>query len=119
MTCRSRYSRALRPAGCAPPISAILLQDDFEHISDTSKIGTSNRFYESWVNMIDMQELLKSDDLVKSSNPVISLLDSTIIDTIASFALKRGKPLPKPRQYVSPNLTLFLSLTNLRGFHIP
>lgn len=69
--------------------------------------------------MIDMQELLKSDDLVKSSNPVISLLDSTIIDTIASFALKRGKPLPKPRQYVSPNLTLFLSLTNLRGFHIP
>jgi hypothetical protein len=26
-----------------------------------------------------------------------------------------GPPLPKPRQYVSPNLTLFLSLTNLRG----
>jgi hypothetical protein len=85
--------------GMCAAISAILLQDDFEHISDTSKTGTSNRFYESWVNMIDMQELLKSDDLVKSSNPVISLLGSTILDTIASFALKRGKPLPKPRQY--------------------
>ena len=101
--------------GMCAAISAILLQDEFEHISDTSKQGTTNRFYESWVNRIDMCELLKTDDLAKSSGPVVSLLDSSIIDAIASYAIKRGQPLGAPRLYVSPKLTLFLSLTNLRG----
>jgi hypothetical protein len=100
--------------GMCAAISAILLQDEFDHISDTSKTKTNNRFYESWVNMIDIRELLKTKDL-KSPGPVISLLDSTIIDTIADYALVRGKPMPAPRAYVSPDLTLFLSLTNLRG----
>jgi hypothetical protein len=95
-------------------ITAILLQDEFDHISDTLQTNTSNRFYESWVNMIDIRELLKTEDLMNPS-PVVSLLDSTIIDTIADYALVRGKPLLVPRAYVSPDLTLFLSLTNLRG----
>jgi predicted acylesterase/phospholipase RssA len=101
--------------GMCAAISAILLQDDFDHISDTSRTGTNNRFYESWVNMIDMQALLKTDDLKEPSSTVVSLLDSSIIDTIAGYALTRGKPLDIPRRYVSPNLALFLSLTNLRG----
>jgi hypothetical protein len=100
--------------GMCAAISAVLLQDEFEHISDTSKTKTTNRFYESWVDMIDIRELLKTNDL-KNPGPVVSLLDSTIIDTIADYALVRGKPLPAPRAYVSPDLTLFLSLTNLRG----
>jgi predicted acylesterase/phospholipase RssA len=33
--------------GMCAAISAILLQDEFEHVSDTSKTKTSNRFYES------------------------------------------------------------------------
>lgn len=100
--------------GMCAAISAILLQDDFEHVSDTSKTKTSNRFYESWVNLIDIRELLKTKDL-KNPGQVVSLLDSTIIDTIADYALVRGQSLPAPRAYVSPDLTLFLSLTNLRG----
>jgi len=111
--CIEIFSGASAGGMCAA-ISAILLQDDFEHISDTSQTGTSNRLYESWVNMIDIQQLLKTDDLKKAA-PVVSLLDSTIIDTIAQDALKRGKPLPAPRAYVSPGLALVLSLTNLRG----
>jgi hypothetical protein len=110
--------------GMCAAISAILLQDDFSHISDTESVGTSNRFYESWVNKIDIRELLKTDDLndhskkpdsPKAETKLVSLLDCTIIDTIADYALVRGKSLPKSRAYVSPDLTLFLSLTNLRG----
>jgi hypothetical protein len=100
--------------GMCATISAILLQDDFEHVSDSTRTGTSNRFYESWVNRIDIRELLKARDLARPG-PVVSLLDSTILDEIAVYALKREKPLTVPRPYVSPDLTLFLSLTNLRG----
>ncbi len=100
--------------GMCAAISAVMLQDDFDHISDTSKKNTRNRLYESWVNRIDIRELLKTEDL-KTAPPIISLLDSSIINEIATYALTPGTPLPAPRPYVSPNLTLFLSLTNLRG----
>jgi Patatin-like phospholipase len=100
--------------GMCAAISAVMLQEDFEHIHDTSRLGTTNRFYESWVNKIDIRELLKADDL-KNAQDVVSLLDSSILSQIASFALTPSNPLPSPRPYVSPNLTLFLSLTNLRG----
>ena len=44
---------------------------------------------------------------------MLSLLDSTIIADIAQFALTPGPV--KARRYIAPNLTLFLTLTNLRG----
>jgi len=100
--------------GMCAAISSVLLQEDFEHIHDTTRKGTTNRFYESWVNRIDIREMLKTDDL-KRGVPLVSLLDSTIIATIAEYALTSTGPLPPPRPYVSPNLTLLLSLTNLRG----
>jgi predicted acylesterase/phospholipase RssA len=101
--------------GMCAAISAILLQDQFEHIADTSQTNTSNRFYESWVNRIDISELLKTGDLETNSDSVISLLDSSIIEAIAAYAIERSQPLSVPRPYLSPQLTLFLSLTNLRG----
>ena len=100
--------------GMCAAISAILLQQEFEHIQDVEKSGTNNRLFESWVNKIDIQQLLKTDDLAKNSS-VISLLDSTIIDEIAEYALAPGNSPALSRPYVSPQLTLFLSLTNLRG----
>ena len=101
--------------GMCAAISAILLQDNFEHISDTSKTGTTNRFYESWVNTIDIVPLLGTDDLDVDGGMVESLLDCSVIDRIAQDALTRKDPLPEPRPYVSPDLNIFLSLTNLRG----
>ncbi len=100
--------------GMCAAISVVMLQEDFEHIHDTKRRGTNNRAYESWVNGIDIQELLGTADLVNASH-VVSLLDSTPIEKIASYALTPGTPLPTPRPYVSSNLALFLSLTNLRG----
>jgi hypothetical protein len=100
--------------GMCAAISAVLLQNDFQHISDTTQTNTTNRLYESWVNWIDITELLKTDDL-KKGQPVVSLLDCKIIEKIAQDALVLGPALPQQRRYVSSNLTLFLSLTNLRG----
>jgi Patatin-like phospholipase len=100
--------------GMCAAISAVLLQLDFEHIQDVEKSGTTNRLFESWVNKIDIQQLLKTEDLAKNSS-VISLLDSSIIDEIAEYALAAGDTPNVSRPYVSPQLTLFLSLTNLRG----
>jgi hypothetical protein len=99
--------------GMCAAISAVMLQENFEHIHDTTKYGTTNRFYESWVNMIDINELLQTEDL-KQARSVVSLLDSTVIRRIAEYALTPGSSQLK-RPYVSPDLTLFLSLTNLRG----
>jgi predicted acylesterase/phospholipase RssA len=98
--------------GMCAAISAVQVHQDFDHIRDTSVTATNNRFYESWVNRIDIRELLQINDL-KKGKPVLSLLDSTIIADIAQFALTPGAV--KARPYVSPNLTLFLTLTNLRG----
>jgi predicted acylesterase/phospholipase RssA len=100
--------------GMCAAISAVMLQEDFEHIHDTTVGNTNNRFYESWVNKIDIRELLKTGDL-KPGSRVVSVLDSTIINQIASYALTPVTRLLPPRPYVSRNLTLFLSLTNLRG----
>lgn len=100
--------------GMCAAIAAMLLQDEFEHISDVSKIDTTNRLYESWVNQIDIAELLKTSDL-KEVGELVSLLDSTVLDDIAAYAVTPGKRIDAPRPYLSPDLTVFLSLTNLRG----
>jgi hypothetical protein len=100
--------------GLCAALSALLLQDEFEHVSDATKRGTTNRFYESWVNKTDIRELLKTRDLARPG-PVVSLLDSTLLDELAVYGAARGTVPETPRPYVSPDLTLFLSLTNLRG----
>jgi len=100
--------------GMCAAISAVLLHERFDHIQDTTKAGTNNRLYESWVNRIDISDLLKTRDL-NSRTSVTSFLDSTVIGDIARYALTPGPTLANPRSYVSPGLTLFLSLTNLRG----
>ena len=70
------------------------MQGSFEHIrtpSDPSVTGTSNKFYESWVNKIDIERLLQDQDLA-GGKPVTSLLDSTVIDEIADYALASRAP---------------------------
>ena len=101
--------------GMCAAIASAMLQGDFEHIrnpEDPAIVGTNNRFYESWVNKIDIEWLLQQKDL-QNGGPVVSLLDSTIIDEIADYALTPGPA--KARPYISESLTLFLTLTNVRG----
>ena len=52
--------------GMCAAISATMLQGSFEHIHDPADPtiqGTTNRFYESWVNKIDIEPLLGLTDL--------------------------------------------------------
>ena len=96
-------------------IAAVMVQGNFQHIqnpADPSVKDTTNKFYESWVNRIDIEWLLQQRDLA-DGKPVISLLDSTIIDDIADYALVPGTATARP--YLSKSLTLFLTLTNVRG----
>ncbi|MGA2814166.1 MAG: patatin-like phospholipase family protein [Candidatus Acidiferrum sp.] len=98
--------------GMCAAIAACMVQGSFTHITDPNTTGTNNTFYESWVNKIDISGLLTANDL-KNDATLTSLLDSTIIDTIAESALTPGIPCPRP--YISNSLTLFLTLTNVRG----
>ena len=96
-------------------IAAVMVRDKFDHIRHPeirNAAPTTNRFYESWVNTIDIEELLNNRDLQKHPR-VTSLLDSTIIDEIAKKALQ---PVTSPPPvFVSKSLSLFLTLTNVRG----
>jgi hypothetical protein len=100
--------------GLSAALAAMLLQEEFEHVADATRRGTTNRFYESWVNKTDIRELVKTRDLDRPG-PLVSLLDSTLLDELAVYGLTRGPEATPPRPYVSPDLTVFLSLTNLRG----
>ena len=112
--CIDVFSGASAGGMCAA-IASVMLQGEFEHIrnpEDETVVGTNNRFYESWVNKIDIEWLLQGRDL-GPGKPIISLLDSTIIDEIGAYALTPGPATKRP--YVSDSLTLFLTLTNVRG----
>jgi predicted acylesterase/phospholipase RssA len=101
--------------GMCAAIAATMVQSNFQHIrnpADPAIKDTTNKFYESWVNKIDIEPLLQANDLA-DGKPVISLLDSTIIDEIADYALAAGPVVA--RRYISKSLTLFLTLTNVRG----
>jgi predicted acylesterase/phospholipase RssA len=101
--------------GMCAAIASVMVQGSFQHIRnpvDPSVKNTTNKFYESWVNMIDIEPLLHDDDL-DDGKPVSSLLNSTIIDQIADYAIAPGIATPRP--YISDSLTLFLALTNVRG----
>ncbi len=102
--------------GMCAAIAAVMVQGSFEHIRDAASAplqGSTNKFFESWVNKIDIEGLLQDADLSAPNKPVVSLLDSTIIDEIADYAIA---PVPVvARPYISNALTLFLTLTNVRG----
>jgi hypothetical protein len=71
------------------------------------------RLYGAWVQDIDISDLLKTEDL-KNDVPVVSALDCTALEKIADKRLS-WQGTPERPSFVSSNLTLFLSLTNLRG----
>ncbi len=101
--------------GMCAAIASVMVQGTFDHIrnpTDPNVHGTSNVFFESWVNKIDIEPLLQDNDL-EDGKPVISFLDSSIIDEIADYAIAPGTVAARP--YISKSLTLFLTLTNVRG----
>ncbi|HJU40799.1 MAG TPA: patatin-like phospholipase family protein [Tahibacter sp.] len=73
-----------------------------------------NRLFDSWVDAIDISRLLQTDDLQQQNGDVVSLLDGSVLQTIADRNLV-APPRTAPRRYVDENFHVFLTLTNLRG----
>jgi predicted acylesterase/phospholipase RssA len=98
--------------GMCAAIASVMVQQPFQHIETGDEQNTTNTFYESWVNKIDISRLLETND-VAGDGPLLSLLDCTIIDEIATYALTPTGATRRP--YIADNLNLFLTLTNARG----
>ena len=99
--------------GICSGLGALSLYDENNPHGESNALSNSSRLHGAWVEDIDISDLLKSDDL-NNGSALVSVLDCTVLDSIAKKRLQ-WQGTPKRPSYVSPNLTLFLSLTNLRG----
>lgn len=99
-------------------ITAAALNDPIipiKRLEDAKKM-IQNKLYDSWVNLVadDMvTELLNTEDIDKSG--VVSALNSSFIDKIASKAVKVVNGVPLKRDYFSADLKIFVTLSNLNG----
>jgi hypothetical protein len=108
--------------GITAGLAAGLLQMDYEPVTALPFPGTTlhprnNNLYQSWVNAIDATALLDVRDLARDDlAPVQSLLDSTVLDTIARRAFRFDHPAERMhRPFVSDPLHVLMTVTNLRG----
>ncbi len=100
--------------GMCAAISAVALKEEFDHVKSSDPGDKTNRLYKSWVQTIDILPLLGTKDLDR--DPVVrSVLDCTPIDEIASSALTANPARKKDRPWVSKNLGLIVTISNLRG----
>jgi len=81
--------------------------------ADAAAFGSKNPLYDSWVKQIDMEKLLNTDD-IKLEKKLVSLLDSTVLNKIALTAFQT-KAEPANRSFISDELHILMTLTNLRG----
>lgn len=100
--------------GMCAAISAVALQEEFDHVRSSDPGEKTNRLYRSWVQAIDILPLLGTKDLER--DPIVrSVLDCTPIEEIASTALTANPARRIDRLWVSKNLGLVVTISNLRG----
>ena len=106
--------------GISAAIAAAQLCEAHTPADDPRQTGRSdNKFFESWVQRIDIARLLGTTDLgADPGGDVASLLDSTTLDEIAASVFRRQDgPPPPERGYLADPLHILLTVTNLQ--HIP
>ncbi len=81
----------------------------------TEQQDVGNPLFDSWVNRIDIQDLLETRDLTDRKSAPISLLDSTKLQLIADRAVSFASGRTTKRQYLADPLHLIFTVTNLRG----
>lgn len=85
-----------------------------------SATHTGNPFFDVWVNTLDISGMLSCDDLHPKMG-LTSVLNSSPIDKAANLLVQFvGNPYGMShstpfRRWLDPTLTMFLTLTNLRG----
>jgi hypothetical protein len=101
--------------GMTAAVAAAALQTEFHPVRDAQSPPTDNALYNAWVKQVDIKPLLGSQDLQNAQADVVSLLDSSIIDTIADDAMKVASRTPRLREYLADGAKVILTLTNVRG----
>ena len=100
--------------GMTTALTTVEMIQRAEHPGRSKAKGFESKMQEAWVNRIDISELLKVSDL--KDGEIKSLLDSSILDTIANNILDIPNiPKWKGLPYVENELKIFLTLSNLRG----
>jgi hypothetical protein len=102
--------------GMSAAIFTSMTGDNPCHISDwLYPVPSGNRLYDAWVGIIDIAQLCGIDDLDSDKlAPVTSLLNSSIIDVIASAAISKPYGPRRPRYFSDP-LQVGLSIANMGG----
>ncbi|MBD0386769.1 MAG: hypothetical protein ICV54_09630 [Nostoc sp. C3-bin3] len=95
-------------------ITASSLHSDIIPVVGNPLKSITNKLYESWVQRIDISELLKTQDLENPKAPVLSFLDPTILDELGRDVLNI-KSTGKKRPYIDDPFEVYLCVTNLRG----
>lgn len=112
-----RIVAATSGGGVNAAIAARALAYDFPHVSRAtgSSVAAGNPFYDTWINRLTLDGLLKTDDLDAPGATAVSLLDGTVIDDAARNLIAFTTQTSKPRSYLAQPLRLILTLTNLNG----
>jgi hypothetical protein len=103
--------------GMTAAIAAAYLGSDQPSITTEEDARThrgKNKLFDSWVEQIDIASLLEGQDVADAHDPVVSLLDASVLAAIADRDLA-VTPRGTRRRYVAENLELLLTVTNLRG----
>lgn len=105
--------------GMVGAIAAVAMKSGFPHVTpavpydDKAADNDRNPLYRAWVKDIDITRLLGTADLKDGRVP--SLLDSSVLETIATCAVDYRGAAPPPRPWLPDALPLLLTVTNLRG----
>lgn len=117
--------------GMTAVITSAAIQKNFPHINQqnfASPVNAENPLFDSWVNLTEtsgsdmMGQMLANDDIFNSGtmnpeNEVRSVFNSLFIEKIARRTLDRiVTDQAVKRNYFAPDLDLFTTITNLRGF---
>ncbi len=93
------------------------------HQPPDSQVPTGNLLYDAWVGLNDkagtptLSQMLQTDDL-QPGRPLRSLLNSQPIREVGKAAAEQVTDTGEWPRFLSPNLDLLLTLSNLRGIPI-
>jgi predicted acylesterase/phospholipase RssA len=77
--------------------------------------GNTEKFKQSWVDKIDILELLDDKDLNKDKNAIVSLLNCNVLEEIAKDAIKWNTSMTNWYPFLDDAIPMFLTMTNLNG----
>lgn len=105
--------------GMTAAMAAGALAVEHHPVRDAATASPDNKLFASWVERIDIAQLLGANDLEGNEDPLRSLLDSSVLDAIARDALAFSQG--RRRAYVAPQLHLLTTASNLRGvpYNVP